>query len=93
MTIYLTFLYIRVESEFAQNKQIEAVRQERNTPPVPFVLQPGFKTSENIGSGRFLLAFGTTTLTTTKTSTYTAILTALCASTTGFISCANSGGK
>ena len=60
------------------------LRKERET-SVPFVIEPGFKSHDgNFGSGRFLLALGTTTITSFSTSTYTAILTATCASTTGF---------
>ena len=58
---------------------------------VPYVVQPGFNLPQGLGNGRFLLAFGTSTVTTVTTSTYTAILTATCSSTTGFSSCASSG--
>ena len=56
--------------------------------PVPFIIEPGFRpTPEFTGSGRFLIAFGTTTKITTTTSTYSYSLTATCLSTTGYQSC------
>ena len=59
--------------------------------PVPFVIQPGFEAPDGIRGGRFLVAFGTSTLTSTSTSTYTYVLTALCKSTTGYSTCSSSG--
>ena len=55
---------------------------------IPFVVEPGFRVPRELnGSGRFLLAVGTTTLKTTTTSTYAVTLTATCKSSTGFQSC------
>ena len=56
-------------------------------PPLPFVIEPGFRTPEFVGSGRFLVAFGTLTTVSTTTSTYSYYLTATCKSTTGYQTC------
>ena len=75
----------------------EPVRSERAVPietsaPIPFVVQPGFQVPRELnGSGRFLLAVGTTTKTTTSTSTYSLTLTATCKSSTGFQLCGFTG--
>ena len=59
---------------------------------IPFIVEPGFRVPRQLkGSGRFLLAIGTTTLTTTSTSTYALTLTATCKSSTGFLTCGNTG--
>jgi len=57
-------------------------------PPLPFVIEPGFRmTPDYVGSGRYLVAFGTLTTVSTTTSTYSYILTATCKSTTGYQTC------
>jgi len=56
-------------------------------PPLPFIIEPGFRTLEFTGSGRFLVAFGTLTTVRTTTSTYSYSLTATCKSTTGYQTC------
>ena len=74
------------------------VRVDREAPVetlIPFMVQPGFRVPRELnGSGRFLLAVGTSTLTTTTTSTYALTLTATCKSSTGFQLCSGlSSGK
>lgn len=56
-------------------KQMLAVEQESQrterqmfqvSAPLPFVIEPGFRTPEFTGFGRFLIAFGTVTTFSTK---------------------------
>ena len=79
-------------SEQQPQVAVEEKRQEREAQHemVPFVIEPGF-TAPDGRKGRFLVAFGTKTITATTTSTYTAILKALCKSVTSFASCGSSG--
>lgn len=69
----------------------DQVRVERETAPIPYVVQPGFNVPKEAGSGRFLLAFGTSTTTSSFTTTVTSTLTATCKSTTAFQLCGSSG--
>lgn len=71
--------------------EAEPARVARET-LVPFVVQPGFNLPDG-RTGRYLVAFGTSTITTVKTSTYTAFLTAKCRSTTNFKNCITEGKK
>ena len=73
--------------EFDQSSNEEVSSHFRETGKIPFIVQPGFSAPDYIGTGRFLIAFGTTTSVTTTTSTYSYILTATCASTTGYQTC------
>ena len=65
----------------------ELIREERQAPMVPVVIQPGYSVEGMDRNARFLIAFKTSTSYTTTTSTYIARLTALCKSSTGFSSC------
>ena len=71
--------------------EIEQVPFRQSAPPVPVMIQPGFQAPDYMQSARFLLAFGTATVTTTQTSTYSFILTAKCNSSTGFLVCGYTG--
>jgi hypothetical protein len=69
-------------------REVELVQEEKIQKPaaVPFIIQPGFNVPEG-GAGRFLLAFGTSTVTVVATSTYAVKLTPICSSTTGYSVC------
>lgn len=72
--------------------QDEPIRIARETPPVPFVIQPGFQLPKELsGNARFLLGFGTATTTITTTTTSISSLIATCQSTTGFQTCGSTG--
>lgn len=83
------FLFSRVEAPVAPVAVEEPVRVERETPLVPFIVQPGY--SSPIGNARFMFAISTTTTTTTTTSYFTTSLTAICSSTTAYQLCGSSG--
>jgi hypothetical protein len=63
------------------------------TSVIPLVIEAGFELPEGSPVNRFLLAFGTNTLTSYTVSTSTITLTAICSSTTGFPLCGNFGRK
>ena len=65
--------------------------EEEQISTVPFMVQPGFSAPEGVGSGRWLLAIGTSTVRATTTKTWTVSITAVCASTTGYPTCKASG--
>ena len=58
---------------------------------IPLEIQPGFTVPENFGSNRFLLSFGTSTVTSISITTTYVSLTAICSSTTGFPICGGVG--
>jgi len=84
----------KTEDETAVAPVDESSRAARSTPSetsIPYVVQPGFNVPDGVPSGRFLLAFGTTTTTVTSTTTYISSLTAICLSTTAYQLCGSTG--
>ncbi|XP_046451279.1 uncharacterized protein LOC124199504 [Daphnia pulex] len=61
------------------------------TSVIPLVIEPGFELPEGSPVNRFLVAFGTNTVTSYTIATSTVTLTAICSSTTGFPLCGNVG--
>lgn len=86
----MRIVLIRIE-EVAEEKDRTVREAAPQSFPVPFMVQPGFKAPDELGSGRFLVALATATVLTTTSSTYTATLTAICKSTSDFLSCSSSG--
>ena len=87
-------LYLLRSTEVTEN--IGATHSEQSfekTNSIPLTVQSGFSLPEGflVGTPRFKLAYGTTTLTTTSTSTSIRSLTATCASTTNYSTCSNAG--
>jgi len=70
------------EEEDVMRPEPSAARPVRENPAVPYIVQPGFRAPDSVGSGRFLLSFFTTTTTTTTSALATATLTATCSSQT-----------
>lgn len=58
---------------------------------IPLEIQPGHSSPEGSDSSRFLLAFGTSTITSLSISTRYVSLTAICSSTSGFPLCGGVG--
>lgn len=54
---------------------------------IPLEIQAGFSLPEGVDANRFLLAFGTRTITSFTVTTSTTSLTAICSSVTGFPLC------
>ena len=57
---------------------------------IPLEIESGFETPA-VGPNRFLLSFGTSTVTSLSLTTTTISLTAFCSSTTGFALCGGAG--
>ncbi len=87
----MIFIFICKRTEEIAPVAQEPVRVVRETPSIPYVVQPGFNVPKEVGSGRFLLAFGTSTTTSTSTTTLTSTLTATCRSTTAYQTCGSTG--
>ena len=79
--------------EADQNESVKPSehRTARQLSGVPVLIQPAFEAESRIRSGRYWLAFGTSTVTTTVTATTTSSLTAICRSTTSYNTCSTSG--
>ena len=71
--------------------EVQSKQNVDQTSLIPLVIEPGFELPEGSPVNRFLLAFGTNTLTSYTISTSTVTLTAICSSTTGFPLCGNVG--
>ena len=61
-------------------------QKEQQPVAVPFIIQPGFSVPKG-GTGRLLLAIGTSTVTATTFFTSTIKLKPVCASITGYSAC------
>ncbi len=75
-----------------EEKSVEpepSVREVRETPAIPFVVQPGFSAPN--GNARVMLYFGTSTVTSTALATTTVSVTAICRSTSSYQLCGSTG--
>jgi len=87
-------IFLPAKPDAVQVAPVEETRVVRKAPTetaIPYVVQPGFNVPDGVPSGRFLLAFGTTTTTVTSTTTYVSSLTAICQSTTAYQLCGSTG--
>jgi hypothetical protein len=85
------FLFTIRPAEVAPVEETRVVRKAPTETAIPYIVQPGFNVPDGVPSGRFLLAFGTTTTTVTSTTTYVSSLTAICQSTTAYQLCGSTG--
>ena len=82
------FYYILRENDPVNEVPVKALLVDT---VIPLEIQPGFSVPENFGSNRFLLAFGTSTITSISITTTYVSLTAICSSTSGFPICGGVG--
>jgi hypothetical protein len=84
MTVFIIFR----ESNPVNEVSVKSLSEDT---VIPLQIQSGFNIPEGVDSNRFLLAFGTSTITSISITTTYVSLTAICSSISGFPICGGVG--